>query len=199
MNRLQTRPIDRSRLAFAMVGNEINSVSASLAGRVSTPLASVTIALFLQRSTANGACRNQLGRRRWGGNCEKWGHDILITVTSGVEAEYQKCEPMSSINRGAKKGFIRKGRRRLTEVRWPGIRPCGMSAMNVWTFVVPLAAIVLGVLAFRLARELGWHWGVCLILAVIPLVATFFLGPCGLAMSGFYVGVMYKRSADQDK
>jgi hypothetical protein len=59
---------------------------------------------------------------------------------------------------------------------------------------VGLLAIALGlaVMVFRLSIRFGWHWSMCLILAAVPLAATFFFGIIGLLGSAVFVGGMYK-------
>lgn len=58
-----------------------------------------------------------------------------------------------------------------------------------------LVPIVLGILAFRVSAELGWHWFVCLLFALIPLGATLLFGVIGLLGSAVFVGGLYKASA----
>ena len=55
-------------------------------------------------------------------------------------------------------------------------------------------ALFLGVLVFRLSMGMSWPWGLALLLALIPPVATFFLGIIGLLGSALYVGAMYKAA-----
>jgi hypothetical protein len=58
-----------------------------------------------------------------------------------------------------------------------------------------LVAVVLSTMAFRVSMGMGWHWGAALFLALIPLVATYFVGLIGLLASAVFVGGLYKASA----
>jgi hypothetical protein len=56
-------------------------------------------------------------------------------------------------------------------------------------------AAILSILAFKVLLDFGLHWGLCLVLATLPVVATFVLGLIGLLISGLAVGALYKASA----
>jgi hypothetical protein len=56
-------------------------------------------------------------------------------------------------------------------------------------------AVVLSVLSFKVLLDFGMHWGVCLVLATVPVVATYFFGIIGLIGSALLVGALYKASA----
>jgi hypothetical protein len=58
-----------------------------------------------------------------------------------------------------------------------------------------LVAIVLSLMAFRVSMGMGWHLVTAVFLALIPLVATYFVGLIGLLASAVYVGGLYKASA----
>ncbi len=57
-----------------------------------------------------------------------------------------------------------------------------------------LVAVVLAIAVFRLSMGMGWHWGVAVGLALLPLVATFFLGLIGVLISAAFVAALYKAS-----
>ena len=67
--------------------------------------------------------------------------------------------------------------------------------MNPLGIVLLLIALILGAGAFRLSTSMGWHWGLAVVLALIPVVATFFLGVLGLLGSALFVGGLYKATA----
>ena len=67
--------------------------------------------------------------------------------------------------------------------------------MNPLGIVLLLIALVLGAGVFRLSTSMGWHWGLAVVLALIPPVATFFLGVLGLLGSALFVGGLYKATA----
>jgi hypothetical protein len=58
-----------------------------------------------------------------------------------------------------------------------------------------LVAIVLSLMAFRVSMGMGWHLVTAVFLALIPLVATYFVGLIGLLASAVFVGGLYKASA----
>ena len=58
-----------------------------------------------------------------------------------------------------------------------------------------LVAAALGVMAFRVAAGMGWHWGAAAVFGLVPPAATFFLGAIGLLASAAFVGGLYKASA----
>ena len=64
--------------------------------------------------------------------------------------------------------------------------------MDILFWLIP---VVLGVLAFRVAAGMGWHWLTAVIFGLVPLAATFFLGVIGLLGSAVFVGGLYKASA----
>ncbi len=66
--------------------------------------------------------------------------------------------------------------------------------MNPLAIVILLVAVGLGVLVFRLAWSQGWHWGLGLLLALLPVAVTFFFGILGLLGSALFVGALYKAS-----
>jgi hypothetical protein len=68
--------------------------------------------------------------------------------------------------------------------------------MSPVAIVVLLFAVGLAVLVFRLSvGGFGWHWAVGLLLAAIPVAATFFFGLIGLLGAALFVGALYKASA----
>jgi hypothetical protein len=58
-----------------------------------------------------------------------------------------------------------------------------------------LVAVVLSVMAFRVSMGMGWHLGTAILLALIPLVSTYFVGLIGLLASAVFVGGLFKASA----
>jgi hypothetical protein len=67
-----------------------------------------------------------------------------------------------------------------------------MEAVEIGFFVIPF---ILGILVFSVTRSMDWHWSLCVILAAIPVVASFLFGVYGLLGSAMYVGGLYKASA----
>jgi hypothetical protein len=68
--------------------------------------------------------------------------------------------------------------------------------MDVFSVLTLAVAVGLAALTFRLAvGEFGWHWAVGLLLAVIPVAATFFFGIIGLLGAALFVEVLYKALA----
>lgn len=68
--------------------------------------------------------------------------------------------------------------------------------MNPLGIALLLIAFVLGGVKFRLSISVNWHWGLAIFLALIPVVATFFLGMMGLLGSALFVGGLYKATAN---
>ena len=60
--------------------------------------------------------------------------------------------------------------------------------------VLPLIALGLGVMVFRLATGNEWHWALGLFLALIPLAFTLVLGIIGLLIAAVFVGAAYKAA-----
>jgi hypothetical protein len=58
-----------------------------------------------------------------------------------------------------------------------------------------LVAAVLSAMALRVSLGMGWHWVAALLMAAIPLAATYFVGLIGLLASAVFVGGLYKASA----
>jgi hypothetical protein len=58
-----------------------------------------------------------------------------------------------------------------------------------------LVGLALGAMVFRLSIGSGWHWAVGLLLGLIPIAATFFLGLIGLLGAGLFVGALYQATA----
>lgn len=67
--------------------------------------------------------------------------------------------------------------------------------MDPAELIIPGIALVLGVMLYRLAVGNDWHWGVALVLALMPLGFTLVLGIYGLLASAVFVGGCYKASA----
>ncbi|MBX9583827.1 MAG: hypothetical protein K2X87_26295 [Gemmataceae bacterium] len=67
--------------------------------------------------------------------------------------------------------------------------------MDLAVLILLSVALVLGVMAFRLAIDIGWGAPTAVVLALIPPVASYFLGAYGLLGSAAMVGGMYKASA----
>ncbi len=55
-----------------------------------------------------------------------------------------------------------------------------------------IIGIVLGILVFKLSRDFDWHWSIGLIIALIPIAATWFGGLFGLIPSALFVAALYK-------
>jgi hypothetical protein len=66
--------------------------------------------------------------------------------------------------------------------------------MNPLGFVYLTAGLGLGILTFRLSLSMGWHWGLAIVLGLIPVVATFFFGLIGLLGAALFVGALYKAT-----
>jgi hypothetical protein len=64
--------------------------------------------------------------------------------------------------------------------------------MNPLTVAFMLIAAVLSVMTFRRAMDMGWGLVTALLLAAVPLVATYFLNVMGLFASATLVGGLYK-------
>ncbi len=64
--------------------------------------------------------------------------------------------------------------------------------MNPLTVAFMLVAGVLSVMAFRRAMDMGWGLVSALLLATVPLVATYFLNVVGLFAAATLVGGLYK-------
>lgn len=58
-----------------------------------------------------------------------------------------------------------------------------------------LVAAFLSLMAFRVSVGMGWHLVTAVFLALIPLIATYFVGLIGLLASAVFVGGLYKSSA----
>ena len=56
--------------------------------------------------------------------------------------------------------------------------------------VLLMMAVVLGLLAFWVGSEWGVHWRI--LAALVPIVATFFVGLLGLFIGVFFVAALYK-------
>ena len=55
--------------------------------------------------------------------------------------------------------------------------------------------IILGAMTFRLGRNADWHWAAALVVALVPIGFTFFMGILGLLISAVFVGSLYKATA----
>jgi hypothetical protein len=67
--------------------------------------------------------------------------------------------------------------------------------MNPVAIIALVLSVGLAVMVFRLAiGGFGWHWSVGVLLASVPVVATFFFGIVGLLGSALFVGALYKAS-----
>lgn len=58
-----------------------------------------------------------------------------------------------------------------------------------------LIVLVLGVMAFRVTADMGWHWGASIFFGLVPLGITLLFGMIGLLASALFVGGLYKASA----
>jgi hypothetical protein len=67
-----------------------------------------------------------------------------------------------------------------------------MDPVEIGFFALP---VFLGVLVLRLGRGNDWPWVTCLLLALVPLAATFFFAVYGLLLAALFVGGLYKASA----
>ena len=61
-------------------------------------------------------------------------------------------------------------------------------------FFFLLVAAVFSFLVYSLAAGMKWHKG-AMLLAVFPLLATYFLGIWGLIISALFVAAMFKASS----
>ena len=61
--------------------------------------------------------------------------------------------------------------------------------------ILLLPAAILGFLTFQLAVGMNWHIAVALILALVPIAATFFMGVFGFVGGAMFVGMMYRASS----
>jgi len=66
--------------------------------------------------------------------------------------------------------------------------------MGLFAVFVLTVALVLSALIARLSFSMGWHWGLTLVVALIPLVAVYFLGVFGLVPSAALVSALYRSS-----
>jgi hypothetical protein len=67
--------------------------------------------------------------------------------------------------------------------------------MNPVAIIALVLSVGLAIMVFRLAiGGFGWHWAVGVLLASVPVVATFFFGIVGLLGSALFVGALYKAS-----
>ncbi len=66
--------------------------------------------------------------------------------------------------------------------------------MDTGHIVLMLVAAVMAAGVLRLCRGMEWPWGLAVLLALVPLAATFFFGIFGLIGAAAFVGSLYKAA-----